>query len=479
MDRVIQHIFCADTSPTSFAVNSLSRDWRYSRRLAASVAFSHGDARLWFLQTAINQEHGMDEKHDRDEASMSSGDGVENGVCGDAQQGRSDDPADVNIVRSLDASGRETNSSDASVPCDHSSSGPNSPPRSDALGSASSLPEPQPDITTMEQAICTGDPGEISALLSGLDKISAVKQLTGCYGGRPSHERINDDPVEDGHGLFRMTNPLLHAAHTGITSIFSAVHGAMQDKLRARQVKMEVREKDESSRSILMMAVVSKNKDMFEAALATLEQHLTKDEVNEMMTSMGPLSRSGEDENNVLDWAARSGCKDLFEAALAAVRTWLTQQEVGALMTHSARGPWLRSRILESAAASGDEDTWHAVLTALLTTEMKGGVTSMEPDEKESVLKSAIRSGSVGTFVTVLADVNGHPLLEEVHGRTRLSSVCRVVKHREVRVHARFTFGLAVVLRSSPVRPRLTSPSPLWSLHPAQDYPSHGQSSVA
>ncbi|CAM9247540.1 unnamed protein product [Scytosiphon promiscuus] len=490
----------------------------------------------------------MDEKHDPDEASISSSDGAEGGVCGSAQRKRSDDPADIDVVRSRDAAGRETKISDASVPCDHSSSGPDSPSRPDALTSASSLSEVRPDVTTMEQAICSGDPDEVSALLSRLDKVSAIKQLTGCYGGRPVRYSMSYDPVEDGRGLFRMTNPLLHAARTGITSMFSAVHGAMQEKLRARQVrigsssglfaramcskpggvpathctryfdhafetrpvtsakpagriaresvqqtngkytscsgcsnictcfcrkcsafclersrarlqllqpvrctwrrsehrmarrsavffshpnvtpgayfvfiwnaslvqvKIAMRAEDEGSRSLLMMAVASKNKDMFGASLAVLEQNLTKYEVKKMMISMGPLPRYRMNHSNVLDWAARSGCKDLFEAALTAVKKWLTQIEVGALTTSSARGETNRSRILESAAASGDVDTWRAVLTALETTEVKDEVMSMEPDAKISVLKSAIRSGSVDMFVTVFADLNGHLLLEE------------------------------------------------------------------
>ncbi|CAN0095471.1 unnamed protein product [Scytosiphon promiscuus] len=265
----------------------------------------------------------------------------------------------------------------------------------------------------MEQAINTGDPDEVWALLSRLDKVPAIKELTGCYGGRSSPNTMLRVFVEDGHGLRRMTNPLLHAARTGITSMFSAVHGAMQEKLRARQVKMAMQAKDQGSRSLLIMAAASKNRDMLEAALAALEQHLTKDEVKDIVISMGPRSHCEEDENNMLDWAFRSGCEDLFEAALAAVNKWLTQKEVRALMTHSARGPRLRNRILESAAASGDDGTWQAILTALETTEVKDEVMSMEPDAKKSVLKSAIRSGSVDTFVTVLADLDDHLLLEE------------------------------------------------------------------
>ncbi|CAM9407845.1 unnamed protein product [Scytosiphon promiscuus] len=176
---------------------------------------------------------------------------------------------------------------------------------------------------------------------------------------------------------------------------------------------MAMRAKDTGSRSLLIMAAASKSKDMFETALAALEQHLTKKEVKDMMISMGPMSHCEEDEKNMLDWAARSGCKGLFEATLAAANEWLTQKEVGALMTHSAREPRLRNQILESAAAGGDEDTWQAVLTALETTEVKDEVMDMEPDAKKSVLKSAIRSGSVDTFVKVFDDLSGHLLLEE------------------------------------------------------------------
>ena len=86
----------------------------------------------------------------------------------------------------------------------------------------------------MQQAISTGDPAQVSAYLSSMDKPSAVRQLTGCYGGWPPAF----GPRPDGKGLFRMTAPLLHAAYTGNTAIFSNVHDAMRRKLRNQQVRL-------------------------------------------------------------------------------------------------------------------------------------------------------------------------------------------------------------------------------------------------
>lgn len=85
----------------------------------------------------------------------------------------------------------------------------------------------------MEQAISTGDLEEVSALIKSTNEPSAVvRLLTGCYGGRRREDEerdrgdFKDDP--DQNGLLRMTTPLLHAAHTGNTSMFSTVYGAIQ-----------------------------------------------------------------------------------------------------------------------------------------------------------------------------------------------------------------------------------------------------------
>lgn len=88
----------------------------------------------------------------------------------------------------------------------------------------------------MEQAISTDVPEEVSALLSRLDKASAARQLTGCYGGGPGANRLFRR--KDGNGLVRMTVPLLHAALTGNVKMFLAVHSAMQKMLRTQQVRV-------------------------------------------------------------------------------------------------------------------------------------------------------------------------------------------------------------------------------------------------
>lgn len=87
----------------------------------------------------------------------------------------------------------------------------------------------------MESAICSAVPAEVTALLDllrNMSKASMDRELTGCYGGR----RGNPPRVDD-NGLFRMTVPLLHAAFTGSTGMFSTVLGAMRANLRPQQAR--------------------------------------------------------------------------------------------------------------------------------------------------------------------------------------------------------------------------------------------------
>lgn len=92
-----------------------------------------------------------------------------------------------------------------------------------------------PEVTTMQTAISSGSPEEVTALLAileSMNKASITRELTGCYGGKRGHP-----PRVDEHGLFRMTVPLLHAAFTGSTRMFSTVLDAMRAKLRAPQAR--------------------------------------------------------------------------------------------------------------------------------------------------------------------------------------------------------------------------------------------------
>lgn len=85
----------------------------------------------------------------------------------------------------------------------------------------------------MEMAISSGAPEEVTgllALLESMNKASITRELTGCYGGKRGNP-----PRADENGLFRMTVPLLHAAFTGSTAMFSTVLRAMRVKLRAQQ----------------------------------------------------------------------------------------------------------------------------------------------------------------------------------------------------------------------------------------------------
>lgn len=96
------------------------------------------------------------------------------------------------------------------------------------------MSSPSAGPTTIELEICTGDTKNVSALLDSVDKAFAIRQLTGCYGG--GRDLQNGFASRDSNGLFAMTVPLLHAAYTGDTSMFSTIHGATREKLRAQQV---------------------------------------------------------------------------------------------------------------------------------------------------------------------------------------------------------------------------------------------------
>lgn len=76
----------------------------------------------------------------------------------------------------------------------------------------------------------------MSTLLEAMDKASAIRQLTGCYGGRGIG--IGNHYVEDANGLFGMTVSLLHAAYTGNILVFSTLLGSMRDTLRDQKVML-------------------------------------------------------------------------------------------------------------------------------------------------------------------------------------------------------------------------------------------------
>lgn len=88
----------------------------------------------------------------------------------------------------------------------------------------------------MGQVISSGNPEKVSAHLGSMEKASAIRQLTGCYGGRGNIASSNSK--KDDHDLYRMTVPILHAAYTGNTSIFSSVHDAMRETLTVQQVRL-------------------------------------------------------------------------------------------------------------------------------------------------------------------------------------------------------------------------------------------------
>lgn len=90
-------------------------------------------------------------------------------------------------------------------------------------------------MATMLLAIQRGHPEAVQQLLGALSGREAIEELTKTYGGVVQDEGVDeDDPVADENGLYQGTSPILHAAKTGKTSMFSAIRNAM----RARQVKL-------------------------------------------------------------------------------------------------------------------------------------------------------------------------------------------------------------------------------------------------
>eukprot|EP00903_Cladosiphon_okamuranus_P011433 g10773.t2 len=267
----------------------------------------------------------------------------------------------------------------------------------------------------MGQAIATGAPEEVTTLLKRLGRISdnaeAVRQLTGCYGGG------NWFPIrrrgQDSNGLFRLTAPILHAAHTGNTLMFSTVYGAMRDKLRAQQVERGISAIDKGGRSVLTMAVMSKNADMVEAVLCALDEVLTAEEVKAVMMFKF-------DRKNILNWAATSGSKDVFEATVKALEKRLKHEEVKAILGVSPDGRCITNpTLMSSAATSGNEETWDAVIDTLgqwiSKHEVQYMMAAAEPKDS-NVLHAAVQSGSIGIFHAVLADLNRHLIPNKVEG---------------------------------------------------------------
>ncbi|CAN0212826.1 unnamed protein product [Ectocarpus sp. 6 AP-2014] len=306
----------------------------------------------------------------------------------------------------------------------------------------------------MESAICSAVPAEVTALLDllrNMSKASMDRELTGCYGGR----RGNPPRVDD-NGLFRMTVPLLHAAFTGSTGMFSTVLGAMRANLRpqqARDVRRALVARDGHERTILAMALTSKSKGLFEAALAALEEDLTRNEVGPqesplasaersphataimdlkfysdwaMLASLSSVSRwmrlqvkelmmtPDADGQKILHWAAATGCLHTFDTVLSALGSRLDQGEVEHLMAASTAAStndiFSESRtVLNSAASSGGSQVFVAVLDelerCLSAWQVKRMMIYQDMDLQENLLHSAINSRSTNAFDTVLSSV--------------------------------------------------------------------------
>ncbi|CAM9163107.1 unnamed protein product [Ectocarpus fasciculatus] len=312
----------------------------------------------------------------------------------------------------------------------------------------------------MESAICTAVPAEVTALLDllrNMSKASMDRELTGCYGGRRGNP-----PRRDDNGLFRMTVPLLHAAFTGSTGMFSTVLGAMRGNLRpqqARDVRRALVARDGHGRTILAMALASKSKDLFEAALAALEEDLTRHEVcpqdavgycrtltacdrhdgqtvffivgcvtsgrNHLPPYPLPLRwmrwqvkelmmTPDADGQKILHWAAATGCLHTFETVLSALGSRLHQGEVEHLLAASTAAStndiFSESRtVLNSAASSGGSQVFAAVLDelegCLSAWQVKRMMVYQDMDLQENLLHSAINSGSTNAFDTVLSSL--------------------------------------------------------------------------
>eukprot|EP00752_Nemacystus_decipiens_P011600 g10301.t1 len=242
----------------------------------------------------------------------------------------------------------------------------------------------------MEQAISSGEPSNVNALLSRTDGDSERRQLMGCYGGRGegSHHKKNDN------GLFKMTTPLLHAAYTGNLSMFSTVYDAMRLKLRKKQVNTAITATDLGSRSILAMAALSKNENMLRIALTTLEEHLSEDEVKEVMMA------GSHEYGYILNWAAASGCRNIFEATLVILRRRTSEDEVKDMMMGAdAEHKATDKNVLQGAIQSGRVAMFDAVRADLTSPELEEVMTA----GPTNVLHTAAECGNVDMFLAVLA----------------------------------------------------------------------------
>ena len=86
-------------------------------------------------------------------------------------------------------------------------------------------------MVTMLLAVQNGDPEAFKSWLDAMSSVEAIEELTKTYGG-VQNEEVEAKLVADENGLYQGTSPILHAAKTGNTSMFSAILDAM----RARQV---------------------------------------------------------------------------------------------------------------------------------------------------------------------------------------------------------------------------------------------------
>ncbi|CAM9510922.1 unnamed protein product [Scytosiphon promiscuus] len=269
--------------------------------------------------------------------------------------------------------------------------------------------------SSMESAICTCSVREVKALLDllvDMGKVSIIKELSGCYGGRRGHP-----PRADDNGLYRMSVPLLHASLTGNVEIFMTVLGAMRVHLRAQQIKRAMTARDGHGRSTLTTALTSKSKEMFEAVLNSLEEELTRDEIQEL------LMDSDADGQKILHWAAATGSKDMFEAVLMALNDRLRNGQVEILLAASTAAAsddiFCESRtILNSAAISGGPEVFEAVLSQLEAHwsgwQVKRMMMYQDMGFQENVLISAIKSGSPDAFRAVLYSTSKRLTPQEV-----------------------------------------------------------------
>ncbi|CAN0117521.1 unnamed protein product, partial [Hapterophycus canaliculatus] len=183
------------------------------------------------------------------------------------------------------------------------------------------------------------------------------------------------------------------------------------------QVKRAMTARDGHGRSTLTTALASKSKDAFEAVLASLEEDLTKDEVQELLLG------SDAEGQKILHWAAATGSKDTFEAVLAALSNRLSKGQVEGLLAASTAAAsddiFCESRtILNSAASSGGTGVFETILSQLDTRwsgwQVKRIMIYQDMGFQENVLLSAIKSGSPDGFSAVLSSVSNRLTPQEV-----------------------------------------------------------------